>query len=341
MTMPPTPRRPAPTLEAVAAEAGVSRSTVSRVVNGSSKVRADVVDIVQAAIERLNYVPNRAARSLVNSQTMAIALVIPEDTGRFFGDPYFAAIVQGLARGLEPSDYVLNLQLASQSNPSRKTVRYLTGGNVDGAFVVSHHAGDNFLTDLGTSLPIVFGGRPLSRGDAPSYFVDVDNDAAAAMGTQFLIDRGRTRIGTIAGPPDMPAGIDRTAGWVRALERAGLGRERLVHGDFSQASGARGMRELLTRHPDLDAVFVASDLMATGAVSVLLEEGVRVPEDVAVVGFDDSPAATTGVIPLTTVHQPSESQGKKMAEMMLALLRGEPVEPECIMPTHMVVRASA
>ncbi len=341
MTTPPTVRRPAPTLEAVAAEAGVSRSTVSRVVNGSTKVRADVVDIVQAAIERLNYVPNRAARSLVNSQTMAIALVIPEDTGRFFGDPYFAAIVQGIARGLQSSDYVLNLQLASQSNPSRKTVRYLTGGNVDGAFVVSHHAGDHFLADLDTRLPVVFGGRPLSRGDSPSYFVDVDNDAAAAMGTQYLIDRGRTRIATIAGPPDMPAGIDRAAGWVRALERAGLGRGRLVHGDFSQASGARAMRELLQRHPDLDAVFVASDLMASGAVSVLREKGVHVPEDIAVVGFDDSPAATSGVIPLTTVHQPSESQGKKMAEMMLALLRGEPVEPECIMPTHMVVRESA
>ncbi len=341
MTLSPPSKHSPPTLEAVAAEAGVSRSTVSRVVNGSSKVRADVVETVQAAIERLNYVPNRAARSLANRQTMAIALVIPEDTGRFFGDPYFAAIVQGIARGLESSDYVLNLQLASQSNPSRKTVRYLTGGNVDGAFVVSHHAGDNFLADLGARLPVVFGGRPLGRGTAVSYFVDVDNEAAATMGTRYLIDRGRTRIATIAGPADMPAGIDRTTGWIRALEQAGLGSERLVHGDFSQASGARGMRELLDRHPDLDAVFVASDLMATGAVSVLVEKGVRVPEDVAVVGFDDSPAATTGVIPLTTVHQPSQAQGRRMAEMMLALLRGEPVEPECIMPTHMVVRDSA
>lgn len=161
------------------------------------------------------------------------------------------------------------------------------------------------------------------------------------MGTHYLIDLGRTRIATIAGPADMPAGIDRASGWIRALEQAGLSSERRAHGDFSQASGARGMRELLARHPDLDAVFVASDLMATGAVSVLREKGVRVPEDVAVVGFDDSPAATSGVIPLTTVHQPSQAQGEKMAEMMLALLRGEAVEPECIMPTHMVVRASA
>ncbi len=341
MTKPATPRRPAPTLEAVAAEAGVSRATVSRVVNGSSKVRADVAEVVQAAIERLNYVPNRAARSLANNQTMAIALVVPEDTVRFFGDPFFAAIVQGLAKGLESSDYVLNLQLTSQSNPSQKTLRYLTGGNVDGAFVVSHHSGDSFLSDLGSKFPVVFGGRPLSGADKSGYFVDVDNEAAAGMGTQFLIDRGRTRIATIAGPADMPAGVDRASGWAQALERAGLGNERLVHGDFSQAGGAKAMRELLDRFSDLDSVFVASDLMATGAVSVLVERGIRVPEDIAVVGFDDSPAATAGVIPLTTVHQPSEAQGRKMAEMMLALLRGEKVEPACIMPTHMVERDSA
>src|SRR5690554_4573750 len=127
-------RRAAPTLEAVAAAAGVSRPTASRVLTGWSKVSRDAVASVQEAVDRLGYVPNRAARSLVNSQTMAIALVVPEDTIRFFGDPYFAAIVKGIAEGLDDSDYVLNLQLASPSEPSEKTVRYLSGGNVDGAF---------------------------------------------------------------------------------------------------------------------------------------------------------------------------------------------------------------
>src|ERR1700712_2788723 len=153
-------RRIAPTLEAVAAHAGVSRSTVSRVVNGSSHVRPDVVTAVTAAIELLNYIPNRAARSLANRQTMAIALVVPEDTNRFFGDPFFAEIVQGITQGLEDSDYVLNLQLASPSSPSEKTIRYLLGGNVDGAIVVSHHSGDDFFTTLDATIPVVFGGRP-------------------------------------------------------------------------------------------------------------------------------------------------------------------------------------
>lgn len=335
------PARRAPTLEAVAAAAGVSRSTASRVLNGSSNVSPDAVASVQKAVARLDYVPNRAARSLVNSQTMALALVVPEDTIRFFGDPYFAAIVQGIARGLEDSDYVLTLQLASPAEPSAKMVRYLGGGNVDGAFVVSHHSGDHFLAGLGSTLPVVFGGRPLGTSEQPNYFVDVDNAAAAAAGTRHLIDLGRNRIATIAGPPDMPAGIDRTDGWRAALAEAGLPDHRLAHGDFTLASGAQAMRTLLDQHPDLDSVFVASDLMAVGAVSVLRERGISVPQQVAVVGFDDSPAAETGAIRLTTVHQPSVAMGVRMAETMLAILRGEQPAHEHILPTHLVVRESA
>jgi len=334
-------RRIPPTLEEVAATAGVSRSTVSRVVNGSTQVSPEVLAAVTAAIEQLNYVPNRAARSLANRQTMAIALVVPEETTRFFGDPYFAAVVHGIAHAIESSDYVLNLQLASPFAPSAKMTKYLLGGNVDGAIVISHHSGDHFLATLGDTLPVVFGGRPLHPDEHNSFFVDVDNAAAAEMGTKHLIDLGRKRVAIIAGPADMPAGMDRTDGWRRALQNAGLQQDLIVHGDFSMVSGARSMRELLDREPELDAVFVASDLMATGAVSVLRERGRSIPGDVAVVGFDDSPAAIGGDIQLTTVHQPSMEMGEKMAEMLLRLLRGEPTEREWIMQTRMVMRESA
>lgn len=341
MTLEMPGRRVAPTLEAVAAEAGVSRSTVSRVVNGSSHVSPDVLAAVNAAIDRLKYIPNRAARSLANRQTMAIALVVPEDTNRFFGDPFFAEIVQGITRGLEESDYVLNLQLASPSSPSEKTIRYLLGGNVDGAIVVSHHSGDDFFTTLDATIPVVFGGRPYNPELHRNNYVDVDNAAGAAMGTQYLIDKGRRRIATIAGPDNMQAAIDRTEGWYRAVRASGLADDLCVHGDFTLASGAAAMRELLQRDPQLDGVFVASDLMASGAISVLRERGMSVPGDVAVVGFDDSSAATSGEIRLTTVHQPSREMGEEMARMLLALLRGEPTERERIMPTRIVVRDSA
>jgi len=334
-------RKLPPTLEEVAAAAGVSRSTASRVINGSTQVSAEVVASVTAAIDELNYIPNRAARSLANRQTMAIALVVPEDTTRFFGDPYFAAIVQGITTGLAESDYVLNLQLASPFEPSEKTMRYLRGGNVDGALVVSHHSGDHFLASLGERLPIVFGGRPLRPEEQSSYYVDVDNVEAAEMGTKYLLEAGRTRIGIIGGPPDMPAGLDRTDGWLRAVTGAGLDATARAVGDFSMLGGARAMRELLDTHPDLDGLFVASDLMATGALSVLRERGRSVPGDVAVVGFDDSPAAISGDIQLTTVQQPSAAMGEKMAETLLALLRGESPERQSIMKTRMVVRDSA
>ena len=337
-------RNPAPTLEAVAALAGVSRSTVSRVINGSSQVSPDVVESVNAAVSQLRYRPNRAARSLARRKTMAIALVIPEDTTRFFGDPFFAEIVKGINEGLEPSEYVLNLQLAHPSAPSEKTIGYLLGGNVDGAIVVSHHSGDDFFTTLDATIPVVFGGRPFRPEIHDTSYVDVDNSAGAALGVQHLIDIGRRRIATITGPADMQAAIDRTDGWVRTMRAAGLPTDLLEHGDFTQASGAQAMRDLLRRAPDLDGVFVASDLMAIGAVDVLLREyGKRVPEDIAVVGFDDSAAALSGAIPLTTVHQPQRQMGRAMAQMLLERLTAEtdPGVQRLLMDTHLVVRASA
>ncbi len=336
------PGRPAaPTLEAVAAEAGVSRSTVSRVVNGSPQVSPEVAEAVTAAIGRLNYVPNRAARSLANRQTMAIALVVPEDTTRFFGDPFFAEIVQGITQGLQDSDYVLTLQLASPSSPSEKTIRYLLGGNVDGAIVVSHHSGDDFFTTLDATIPVVFGGRPFHPEIHQNAFVDVDNRAGGELATRHLVELGRQRIATIAGPENMQAAIERHQGWLDAVGASGLSSDLVVHGDYTMASGTAGMRELLERAPDLDAVFVASDLMAAGAISVLRDRGIRVPDDVAVVGFDNSSAAISGEIGITTVNQPSREMGGEMARMMLALLRGEPTERERIMPTRMVLRDSA
>ena len=333
--------RSAPTLEMVAERAGVSRATVSRVVNGSPRVTEETLAVVNAAISELKYTPNRAARSLANRRSMALALVIPEDTTRFFGDPYFAAIVHGISTVLDETDYVLNLHLASSSGQFDKTVAYLQGGNVDGALVVSHHTDDHVLAELGSSIPVVFGGRPLDPTSTDSYFVDVDNAIAAADGTCYLIERGCRRIGTVAGPDDMPAGIDRLAGWRSALTDAGLDASAVARGDFTLAGGVRATRELLDAHPDLDAIFVASDLMAMGAVTVLRERGISVPDQVAVMGFDDSPAALASEVPLTTVRQPSVEQGERMARILLDLLDGVPTPRQHLMPTEVVVRESA
>ncbi|QYF73486.1 LacI family DNA-binding transcriptional regulator [Cryobacterium sp. PAMC25264] len=334
-------RPPAPTLEMVAAAAGVSRATVSRVVNGSPKVRPEVVESVQAAIEQLNYVPNRAARSLASHQTQSVALVVPEDMTKFFGDPYFAAVVQGITQRLDESDYTLNLLVAS-SDPRHKTMRYLRSGNVDGALVISHHTGDNFVANLESTMPVVFGGRPTNHSGADNYFVDVDNVAGAISGVQHLIDIGRHRVGTVTGPVDMPAGIDRLNGFRHALGQAGLPADAVEHGDFTAAGAAAATRRLLEHSPDIDALFVASDLMAVGSMAVLAELGRAVPRDIAVVAFDDSPAALSGPISLTTVSQPSKEMGFAMADLLLRLLAGDDAVPHHnIMPTRLVLRDSA
>jgi len=331
-----------PTLEEVARVAGVSRATVSRVINGSPRVSPDVLAVVEKAIAQLNYVPNRAARSLAARATMSIALVVPEDAHRFFGDPYFADVVQGISDRLDESEYVLNLQLAHPSSPSEKTRRYLLGGNVDGALVVSHHSGDHFLASLGQSLPVVFGGRPLGEVAHPGdYYIDVDNRTGARRGVEHLIAAGRRAVATITGPADMPASVDRELGWRDALGAAGLSDRRLARGDFTEAGGVRAALALLDEFPDVDAIFVASDLMASGAMLALEERGLRVPDDVAIVGFDNSQFATRGRIGLTTVAQPSREMGVVMADTLVRLLAGEEVDRVTMLETHLVLRDSA
>jgi DNA-binding LacI/PurR family transcriptional regulator len=333
----------APTLEMVARVAGVSRSTVSRVVNGSPNVTADVIASVTAAIDKLGYVPNRAARSLASRRTQAVALVIPENTAKFFADPYFASVIQGVAMHLATTEYTLSLLIASETE-TEKTRRYLQGGNVDGALILSHHSDDQAYVELSRRMPVVFGGRPMSQGSTDSYYVDVDNVAAARTATEHLIARGKTRIATISGPHDMASGLDRMQGWREALEAAGLDTE--LHaglheeGDFTPPSGEAAMQRLLDRGIPFDGLFAASAQMASGALHALRAAGIRVPEDVGVVTIDNDYYAQNALPPLTTVDQPSIQQGSRMADVLVRLIDGEDVPKSTIIPTKLIERSS-
>ncbi|GHJ41823.1 LacI family DNA-binding transcriptional regulator [Streptomyces sp. TS71-3] len=309
---------PRPTLEAVAARAGVSRATVSRVVNGSTGVRKSLAERVRVAVDELGYVPNQAARSLVTRRHDAIAVVVAEPETRIFADPFFGLQLRGISKELTAHDSQLVLLLTEGPDDYARVGRYLSGGHVDGALAFSLHLDDPLPGVMrGTGVPTVFGGRPYwSDGQADIPYVDCDNRGGARDAVRHLVGLGRTRIAHITGPLDQTSAVDRLDGY---REELGDGDPRLIEEcDFTPAGGERAMRALLDRCPDLDGVFAANDLSAAGAIRVLRERGLRVPEDVAVVGFDDLlHVAEQTDPPLTTIRQDIQEMGRLMARLLL------------------------
>ena len=334
-------RHQRPTLERVAAHAGVSRATVSRVVNGSTKVSPEVRTVVEASIRALRYVPNRAARTLVTQRTDAIAVVAAELETMVFSDPYFARIVRGASRVLADEGYQMVLLMVHDRHDYERIEAYLAAGHVDGVLLVSAHRRDPLLKTLPElGVPLVMVGRPFDRAAVP-YYADVDNRQAAAEAVRYLQGRGRRHIAHIAGPQDMMAGVDRRAGYRDALG-ADYDERLVVEGDFTVVSGIDTTNDLLDRGLPVDAIFAASDLMAAGALRALRAQGLRVPDDIAVVGFDDHPGrAEWELPPLTTVHQPVGHTGEAIARLLIAQLRGEPTIEPVILPAHLVIRESA
>lgn len=337
-----------PTLEAVAARAGVSRATASRVVNGGDGVRKPLVDKVLKAVDELGYIPNHAARTLVTRRTGAVAVVIAEPEIRIFSDPFFSQQIRGISKELTAHDTQLVLLLVEGPGDFDRIARYLSGGHVDGALAFSLHTDDPLpAITRRAGIPTVYGATSWTAdpGDQAVPYVDADNRGGARVAVQYLRDLGRERIAHIGGPPDQTSAVDRLDGYRDVL--IDVDPTLVTEGGFTVESGARAMAELLERRPDLDAVFVANDLMASGALRVLRERGVAVPEQVAIVGFDDmdSVAATTDP-PLTTVNQDIEGQGRLMARLLLRGLDRDrtgngPAPDSVITPTTLVRRASA
>jgi DNA-binding LacI/PurR family transcriptional regulator len=353
-----------PTLEQVAALAGVSRATVSRVVNGSPKVSPAVRAQVERAVAKLGYVPNRAARSLVTRRADSVALVVSEPHARFFSEPFFAGMVRGVSAALAGTGVQLVLLIAQDLPDRGRLERYVVGGHVDGVLLASLH-GDDPLPGIleRAGVPAVLVGRPAGvvprsnggvrgtagvvprwNGAVPVSWVDADNRGGAGKAVGHLARQGRRRIATITGPLDMGVGLDRLEGYRDGLVAAGLaGAGGLVEtGDFTEEGGATAMARLLERPGSpVDAVFAASDMMAAGALRALRTAGRRVPEDVAVVGFEDSAVARYAQPPLTTVRQPIEEMGRQATRLLLARVAGEAGGMHLILETELVVRVSA
>ena len=338
-------RSPGPrarTLEEVAAVAGVSKSTVSRVINDSPGVSRAAREVVETAIARTGYTPNRAARSLVTRRTGSIGLVVSEAERRVFTDPFFASIVRGATSVGRQHGIHLVLMLAEDKQAREQVLDYLRNGHLDGVLLISTHVNDPLPRVLiAEGLPAVLSARPIQP--LPISYVDVDSVAGARLAVDHLLATGRRRIATITGPQDMAAGQDRLIGYQQALRDAQLPVEAnlIAHGNFDRPSGAAAMEQLLARSVPIDGLFVASDLMALGALTVLAERGIEVPAAIAIVGFDDSIAAVEARPPLTTVRQPVEEMARALTQTLLDRIADPdgPVTTRIFAP-RLVLRAS-
>jgi DNA-binding LacI/PurR family transcriptional regulator len=328
-----------PTVDEVAQRAGVSTGTVSRVINNAQHVSKKARQAVERAIEELGYVPNVAARSLASQRRGAVVLAVSSDDAALFANLFFAQVITGVSAVIEETDLELLLVLAASERGRGRLARILQSRRADGVMLLALRENDPLskLAD-GSGLPVVHGGRSLDR--TPQWYVDADNRGGARQAVEYLISTGRQNIGTITGALDMHVGVSRYMGFREAVVLAGLSDRRVAHGDFGETSGAAGMTRLLDEHPDLDAVFVASDAMAAGALTVLRQRGRAVPQDIAVVGFNDIVTAQHTQPALTTVHQPIEALGREMTRMLIRLINGEQPTP-LILPTELVVRDSA
>jgi DNA-binding LacI/PurR family transcriptional regulator len=312
-------------------------------VNGSSRVTPATRRVVERAIRRLGYVPNRAARSLVTRRTDSVGLVIPEPTTKLFGDPFFPRLIRGINSVLGEADHILVLLTPQSAHDEERLGRYLVSGHLDGAMLVSLHGADPlpaFLAERG--IPIVVGGRP-SLGLAVDI-VDVDNVQGALQAVRHLIGLGRRRIVTVTGPLDMAPAQDRLTGYRNALAEAGISRDPSLElaGDFEHGAAREAVERFMAAGGKFDALFAASDTMALGAMSAIRRVGLRIPQDIAVVGYDDSALALSSDPPLSSVRQPIEEMGREMARALLTQLgASRQVARSVVLATELVVRGSS
>ena len=337
--------RRGPTMDDVAALSGVSRGTVSRVLNGAHYVSPTALAAVQKAVAETGYVINSSARSLVTRRSGAVAFVLSEPQERLFDDPNFNVLLRHCSLALAEHDLSMVLMITGDGSAERQRVlRFARAGHVDAVLLVSTHGGDPIVDELmHSNIPMVACGVPLGHEGRVPYVAADDREGARQM-TAHLRSLGRSRIATITGPMDTSGGQQRLAGFKDVLGRRAAKARVAYATDYSFRAGEQAMESLLGSAPDLDAVFVASDLLAAGALASLHRAGRKVPDDVAVGGFDDSQIALTTSPRLTTVHQPFDQVARAMVDMAVELTTGGGDRSGAmsrVLPTRLVRRESA
>lgn len=328
-----------PTIKQVAARAGVSTATVSRVLAGATGVSDELVTRVREAVQALDYHPNRVARNLRVRTTRTIGVVISD-----IQNPFFTSVVRGIEAVLQHADYTLLLG-NSDEDPARERLYLATlrAEGVAGMIVTpSSTVPGSCAAIAGLGVPAVIIDRV--PPDAPLDSVSVANVAGARTAIAHLIELGHRRIGLIGGMPHLSTALDRRIGYEQALAEAGLPvvEELIEQADFRQQGGYTAMLALLDRARPPTAVFVANNLMTLGALQAIHERDLRIPDDIAIVGFDDMPWATSFQPPVTAVAQPTYQLGSIAARLLLERL-GNPDLPvrRVVLDPVLMVRASS
>jgi LacI family transcriptional regulator, galactose operon repressor len=333
----PTGKRP--TINDIAKRAGLSKASVSRALNGKQDVDPATRQRVLKLAAQIGYVPSASARALSNGRSNSLGLLVPTLTW-----PWILEVLRGVAEEIEPSGYSLILYTTAGGADSERAFmsEVIPAGAVDGLALVIPLGMLDYIEQLAK------GGLPIVVVDDRGHYPDLPtvattNIEGGRVATNHLIEQGRRRIAMLNGPHDFGCNRDRLAGYKSALQEAGL-RFDLRHvtdSDFKESGGASAMATLLAADPRLDAVFAANDLMAFGAMRALRSAGRRVPDDVAVVGFDDLPASAMTHPPLTTVRQPLYEMGRTAASMVMAAVRGERIAKRVELATSLVIRESS
>ena len=323
------------TIDDIAREANVSKSTVSRVLNDTTPVHEEKRKAVLAAVEQLNFEPNLFARSLAGGQSKTIGVLTQN-----IGSPFYDSIVQGILDELTGSSWSpIFADGQWQTETGHAALETLIGRKVDGLILVGGSWAKEEFESLRERVPTIVVGRELDGWD--DQWISVDNEQAAFDATRFLIELGHRRIAHVGGIRDHQDAIRRREGYCRALTEANIeiDEELICEGNFDGNSGVVAIESLLMRGKSFSAIFAANDMTAFGARLALHRKGIRVPDDVSIVGFDDQAEAAFMTPPLTTVHQPAMEMGGVAAAAIVKLINGQEYElPE--MPSRIVVRES-
>lgn len=330
------PKRP--TIVDVAEIAGVSRGTVSRVLNGQQWVSPSSRAAVEHAIRQTGYRVNQHARSLSTGRSNSVGFLITEPHQLLFEDPNFTHLLHHTAKYLASRDMPTVLLVAGTPEEQAQAGRYIADGHVDGVLLISSHLGSSIMTELAEAkVPTVACGTPLGDENRIGFVSAEDRQGGYEM-TRHLISKGRKRVAMITGPLDLPGGVLRLDGYKDALGEA-FDETLIAHGDYSRESGRKAMMELIERRPDLDAVFAANDLMAVGAMAILRDRGIRIPQDIAIGGFDDSGVADNAEVPLTTMRQPYDRIAEEMVALLFQVMDGKAPTSKTL-PVTLIERAS-